>query len=149
MCTSTPLRMFSSNTHPPILLPSMDFCSALSNIPNIPELPNIPAKKGVLRKRVYHCITLLCLISCLSLLIFISLNISGYISFSGALESNLNLPAVGSLNLSVKTEEVLNFTSKVSTALSSTLSKMGSEETPSQLWDQVYMNIKPSSGVHR
>ena len=137
MCTSTPFSMFSSNTsNPPILLPSTDsnetsFCSALSNIPNIPELPNIPAKKGLLRKRVYHCITLLCLVSCLSLLIFISLNISGYISFSGALESNLKLPAVGSLHLNVKTEEALNFTSKISTGLSSTLSKMESEETPS------------------
>ena len=114
MCTSIPLSMFSSNTRPAILLPSTDsnassFYSAFSSIPNVPELPNIPAKKGVLRKRVYHCITLLYLISCLSLLIFILLNISRYISFSGALESNLKLPAVGSLNLSVKTEEALNF----------------------------------------
>ena len=118
----------------------------MSSVPTRdPELSDIPAKKnGLLRKRIYHCITLLCLVSCLSLLIFISLNISGYISFSGNLESNLKIPAVGGLNFSIKTEEVLNFTSKVNTALSSLLSKMESEETPSQLWNQVYMNIKPS-----
>ena len=95
----------------------------------------------MLKKRIYHCIILLCLISCLSLLIFISLHISGYLKFSGALESNINIPSVGNLNLSVQTEEVLNFTSKISTGLSSTLSKMGSGESPSELWDQVYMNI--------
>ena len=147
---STPLSIFSSNTSNPPILQSTDsnessFCSTLSSIPNVPELSDIPAKKGdLLRKRIYHCITLLCLVSCLSLLIFISLNISGYISFSGNLESNLKIPAVGGLNLNIKTEEVLNFTSKVNTALSSTLSRMESEETPSQLWDQVYMNLKPS-----
>ena len=101
--TSTPLSIFSSNTSNPPILQSTDsnessFCSALSSVPNVPELSDIPAKKGgLLRKRIYHCITLLCLVSCLSLLIFISLNLSRYITFSGNLESNLKIPAVGGL----------------------------------------------------
>ena len=81
--------------------------------------------------------------SCYSLLIFLSLKISGYVSFSGNLEGNLNIPGVGGLNASIRTEEVLNFSSSITTALSSKLSKMESK-TPSQLWDQVYMNLKPS-----
>ena len=152
--TSTPLSNFSTRSNftsnPPILHQPMDsndtsFCSTLSSVPiHVPELSGITANKGsLLRKRLYRCVTLLVLVSCLSLLIFISLNISGYISFSGNLEGNLKIPGVGGLNASIRTEEVLNFSSKVNTALSSKLSKMESE-TPSQLWDQVYMNLKPS-----
>ena len=136
--------MYSNNTRPPILLLSKDsnqtsFYSVSSQ--NIPELPNIPTQKCVSTKRIYHCIILLGLIICLSLLIFISLQISGYLKFSGALESNISIPSVGNLNLSLQTEEVLNFTSKMSTGLSSTLSQLGSGESPSELWDQIYMNI--------
>ena len=81
--------------------------------------------------------------SCLSLLIFLSLKISGYVSFSGNVEGHLDIPGVGGLDAGIRTEEVLNFSSSITTALSSKHSKMESE-TPSQLWDQVYMNLKPS-----
>ena len=151
--TSTTLSIFSTHSNftsnPPILQSTnsndSSFGSTLSSVPiHVPELSGITANKGgLLRKKLYRCVTLLVLVSCLSLLIFISLNISGYISFSGNLEGNLKIPAVGGLNLSIKTEEVLNFSSKV-TALSSKLSRMESKETPSQLWDQVYMNLKLS-----
>ena len=148
--SSTPLSNFTS---PSILHQSSDsndtsFGSTYSSVPinnlHVPELPDVTANKGSsLKKRLYPCVTLLILVSCLSLLIFISLNISGYISFSGNLEGNLKIPGVGGLNASIRTEEALNFSSKINTALSSKLSKMESE-TPSQLWDQVYMNLKPS-----
>ena len=149
--SSTPLSNFTSN--PAILHQSSDsndtsFGSTCSSVPlnnlHVPELPDLTINKGsLLKRKLYHCVILLILVSCLSLLIFLSLKVSGHVSFSGNLEGNLNIPSVGGLNASIRTEEVLNFSSSLNTALSSKLSKMESE-TPSQLWDQVYMNIKPS-----
>ena len=143
MCTSTPLSMYSTNTRPPILLPSQEsnetsFHSVLSQ--NVPELPNNSTQKCVPKKKIYHFIIFLGQFSCLSLLIFIWLHKKGYLKFSGALESNINIPSVGKLNLSLQTEEVLNFTSKI--GLTSNFSKLGSRESPPlELWDQIYMNV--------
>ena len=143
MCTSTPLSMYSTNTRSQILLPSQEsnetsFHSVFSQ--DVPELPNNPTQKCVLKKKIYHFLILLILFSCLSLLIFISFHISGYLKFSGALQSNINIPPVAKFNLSLQTEEVLNFTSKME--LTSNFSKLGSGESPpSELWDQIYMNV--------
>ena len=131
--------MYSTNTRSPILLPSQEsnetsFHSILSQ--DVPELPNNSTQKCVSKKKIYHFIILLVLFSCLSLLISILFYISGYLKFSGALESNKNIPPVAKFNLSLQTEEVLNFTSKME--LTSNFSKSGSGESPpSDLWDQI------------
>ena len=78
---------------------------------------------------------------CLSLLVYISLHISGYLKLSGAFESNINIPSVGNFNLSLQAEEVHNVTSQ----LTSNFTKLGSggytPELPSEMWEQIYMNV--------
>ena len=145
------LSNFTAN--PAILNQSSDlndtsFGSTYSSAPlnnlNVPELHGLPLNKGSsLKKKLYPCVTLLILVSCLSLLIFLSIKISGYVSLVGNVEGHLDIPGIGGLDASIKAEEVLNFTSSISTGLSSKLSQMESK-TPSQLWDQVYMNLNPS-----
>ena len=146
MCTSssTPLQMYNNNTSTSPILPSSQesneksFHSILSQ--NIPELPqNVNQKKCISKKKVYHFLVLLGLFSCLSLLVYISLHISGYLKLSGAFESNINIPSVGNFNLSLQAQEVLNVTSQ----LTSNFTKIGSgsPELPSEMWEQVYMNV--------
>ena len=139
MCTSsTLLHMYNATTSSPILPPSQEsnetsFHSILSQ--NVPELPHNSNQKCISKKKVYHFIILLGLFCCLSLLVYISLHISGYLKLSGAFESNINIPSVGNFNLSLQAEEVLNVTSQ----LNSNFTKLGSggytPELPSEMWE--------------
>ena len=145
MCTSsTPLHMYNTTTSSPILPPSQEsnetsFHSILSQ--NVPELPHNSNQKCISKKKVYHFIILLGLFCCVSLLVYISLHISGYLKLSGAFESNINIPSVGNFNLSLQAEEVLNVTSQ----LTSNFTKLGSggytPELLSEMWEQIYMNV--------
>ena len=58
---------------------------------------------------------------------------------SGGFESNVNIPSVGNFNLSLQAQEVLN----VSSQLTSNFTKLGSDspEPPSEIREQVYMNV--------
>ena len=58
---------------------------------------------------------------------------------SGGFESNVNIPSVGNFNLSLQAQEVLN----ISSQLNSNFTKLGSgsSEPPSEMWEQVYLNV--------
>ena len=117
----------------------------LTNLNNsVPELHGLSMNKGSsLKKKLYPCITLLILVSCLSLLIFLSVKISGYVSLAGNVEGHLDIPGLGGFGGHIKAEEVLNFTTSISTGLSSQLSQM-EPKAPFQLWDHIHMNLKLS-----
>ena len=112
------LSNFTAN--PAILNQSSDlndtsFGSTYSSVPlnnfNIPELYGLSMNKGSsLKKKLYPCITLLILVSCLILLIFLSVKISGYVSLAGNVEGHLDIPGLGGFGGHIKVEEVLNFT---------------------------------------
>ena len=140
MCTnfSTPLQMYNSSFSPIIPtsqeLNETSFHSIVSQ--TIPELPQ--NKKKCISKRVYHFLVLLGLLSCLSLLIYVTIHVSIYMNLSGGIESNVTIPSIGSFNVSLQAKEVLF---NVSSQLNSNL-KVGSEssEPPSEMWKQVYLD---------
>ena len=141
MCTnsSTPLQNTST---PPIRPATQEFneTSFHSIVSHISELPQtVNQKKCISKKRVYHFFVLLGLFSCLSLLIYLSIHVSVYMKLSGGFESNVKIPSVGNFNLSLQAQEVLN----VSSQLSSNFTKLGSgsPEPPSEMWEQVYLDV--------
>ena len=146
MCTSsTPLHMYNNTTSNSPTLPfsqesnETSFHSILSQ--NIPELPqNSNKKKCISKKKVYHFFVLLGLFSCLSLLIYLSIHVSVYMKLSGGFESNVKIPSVGNFNLSLQAQEVLL---NVSSQLNSNFTKLGSgsSEPPSEMWEQVYLEV--------
>ena len=141
MCTnfSTPLQMYNTSVSPIIPtsqeLNETSFHSIVSQ--TIPELPQ--NKKKCISKRVYHFLVLLGFLSCLSLLIYVTIHVSIYMNLSGGIESNVKIPSIGSFNVSLQAKEVLF---NVSSQFNSNLKKVGSEfsEPPSEMWEQVYLD---------
>ena len=141
MCTnfSTPLQMYNTSTSP--IIPSsqeLNETSFHSIVPqSIPELPQ--NEKRCISKRVYHFLVLLGLLSCLSLLIYITIHVNIYMNLSGGIESNIQIPSIGSFNVSLKAKEAVF---NVSSQLNSNLKKVGSDfsEPPSEMWEQVYLD---------
>ena len=59
---------------------------------------------------------------------------------SGGFESNVKIPSVGNFDLSLQAKEVLL---NVSSQLNSNFTKVGSgsSEPPSEMWEQVYLDV--------
>ena len=91
--------------------------------------------------KLYPFITLLLLGGCLSLIIYLSVKINGFVSLARDVWGYLDIPRLGGFGGHIKAEEVLNFTT--STGLSSQLSQI-EPKAPFQLWDPVYMNLNSS-----
>ena len=60
-------------------------------------------------------------------------------NLSGGIESNIQIPSIGSFNVSLHAKEAVF---NVSSQLNSNLKKVGSDfsEPPSQMWEQVYFD---------
>ena len=52
--------------------------------------------------------------------------------FSGAIESNVTIPSLGSFNVSLQAEEAVNISSQINSNLK--------VESPSEMWKQVYLD---------
>ena len=139
MSTSTPNSNSNSTTSNPAILNLSDpnntiFNSVLSDVPlnnlnSDSELHGNSENSGPsLKKKLYHCVLLLLLGGCLSVLIYLSLRIDRVVSLAG--EYSLNIPGVGGFEASFKTKEVIN----LSVGLSSQLAKM--EPKATSLWNQ-------------
>ena len=87
-----------------------------------------------LKKKLYYCVLLLLLGGCLSLLIFLSIKINGFVSLARGY--SLNISGIGGVEASFSTKEVLN----LSAGLSSQLSKM--EPQAPSLWNQTYVELE-------
>ena len=85
-----------------------------------------------LKKKLYRCVLLLLLGGCLSLLIFLSVKINGFVSLAGG----FNISGLGGVEAIFSTKESLN----LSVGLSSQLSNM-EPEAPFQLWNQTYVEL--------
>ena len=85
-----------------------------------------------LKKKLYRCVLLLLLGSCLSLLIFLSVKINGFVS----LARGFIISGIGGAEESFSMKESLN----LSVGLSSQLSNM-EPEAPFQLWNQTYVEL--------
>ena len=133
---STPLQMYNTSF---ISTPQeLDETSYHSIVPqSVPELPQ--NEKKCIPKRVYHFLILLGFLSCFSLLVYITIHVSIYMNLSGGIESNIQIPAIGSFNVSLQAKEAVF---NVSSQLNSNLKKVGSDfsEPPSQIWEQVYFD---------
>ena len=53
--------------------------------------------------------------------------------FSGGIESNVTIPSLGSFNVSLQAEEVVNISSQID-------SNLNVESSPSEMWKQVYLD---------
>ena len=133
-CTSSP--------YTPAILNAPDFnetsFNSVFSIPldDIPELPNNSGNSSPsLRKKLYNFVLFSLLGMCLGLLIYLCLEVNGFIRFSG--EYSLNVSGIGSLGASFKAEEVFN----LSVGLSSQLAKL--EHAPI-LWNQTYLELEHS-----
>ena len=105
ICNDSTFSNFTTN--PSILNQSSDlnntsFGSTYSSVPltnlnnSVPELHGLSMNKGsLLKKKLYPCIAPLILVSCLGLLIFLSLKISEYVSLAGNVEGHLDIPGLG------------------------------------------------------
>ena len=123
MCTSTPLTLFNTSASPTIFSQKINETSFHSLVTPIPELPQ-NNKKCV--SKIYHFLLLLGILSCVSFLIYLVIHVNLYMKFSGGIESNF-----GNINVSFQTEGVLNITSKINSSFKS---------TPSEMWEQVYID---------
>ena len=121
--TSTPLTLFNTSASPTIFSQEMNETSFHSLVTPIPELPQ-NNKKCV--SKIYHFLLLLGILSCVSFLIYLVIHVNLYMKFSGGIESNF-----GNINVSLQTEGVLNFTSKINSSVKS---------APSEMWEQVYID---------
>ena len=100
----------------------MSFHSLVSPIPELPQ----NNKRCI--SRIYQFLILFGILSCVSLLIYLTIHVSLYMKFSGGIESNF-----GSINVSLQTEEVVNITSKIN-------SNLNLKSAPSEMWKQVYLD---------
>ena len=126
MCTSTPLTLFNTSASPTIFSQEMNKTSFHSLVsPPIPELPQ-DNKRCI--SRIYQFLILFGILSCVSLLIYLTIHVSLYMKFSGGIESNF-----GSINVSLQTEEVVNISSKIN-------SNFNLKSAPSEMWKQVYID---------
>ena len=123
MSTSTPLTLFNTSASPTIFSQEMNETSFHSLVTPIPELPQ-NNKKCV--SKIYHFLLLLGILTCVSFLIYLVIHVNLYMKFSGGIESNF-----GNINVSLQTEGVLNFTSKINSSFKS---------APSEMWEQVYID---------
>ena len=123
MCTSTPLTLFNTSASPTIFSQEMNKTSFHSLVSPIPELPQ-NNKRCI--SRIYQFLILFGILSCVSLLIYLTIHVSLYMKFSGGIESNF-----GNINVSLQTEGVLNITSKINSSFKS---------APSEMWEQVYID---------
>ena len=121
--TSTPLTLFNTSASPTTLSQEMNETSFHSLVTTIPELPQ-NNKKCV--SKIYHFLLLLGILSCVSFLIYLVIHVNLYMKFSGGIESSF-----GNINVSLQTEGVLNFTSKINSSVKS---------APSEMWEQVYID---------
>ena len=53
--------------------------------------------------------------------------------FSGGIESNVTIPSLGSFNVSLQAEEVVNISSQIN-------SNLNVKSAPSEMWKQVYLD---------
>ena len=125
MCTSTPLTLFNTSASPTIFSQEMNETSFHSLVSPIPELPQ-NNKRCI--SRIYQFLILFGILSCVSLLIYLTIHVSLYMKFSGGIESNF-----GSINVSLQTEEVVNISSKIN-------SNLNVKSAPSEMWKQVYLD---------
>ena len=125
MCTSTPLTLFNTSASPTIFSQEMNETSFHSLVSPIPELPQ-NNKRCI--SRIYQFLILFGILSCVSLLIYLTIHVSLYMKFSGGIESNF-----GNINVSLQAEEVLNITSKIN-------SNLNLKSAPSEMWKQVYLD---------
>ena len=125
MCTSTPLTLFNTSASPTIFSQEMNEMSFHSLVSPIPELPQ-NNKRCI--SRIYQFLILFGILSCVSLLIYLTIHVSLYMKFSGGIESNF-----GNINVSLQAEEVLNITSKIN-------SNLNLKSAPSEMWKQVYLD---------
>ena len=123
---STPLQMYNTSF---ISTPQeLDETSYHSIVPqSVPELPQ--NEKKCIPRRVYFFLVLLGFLSCFSLLVYITIHVSIYMHLSGGIESNIQIPALGSFNVSLQAKEAVF---NVSSQLNSNLKKVSSEP-PSQM----------------
>ena len=145
MSTSTPnSNSNSTNSNPAILnisdpndtiFNSVLYDVPLNNLNSDSELHGNSENSGTsLKKKLYHCVLLLLLGGCLSVLIFLSIKINGFVSLAG--EYSLNISGIGGVEASFSMKESLN----LSVGLSSQLSNM-EPEAPFQLWNQTYVEL--------
>ena len=66
-----------------------------------------------LKKKLYHCVLLLLLWGCMSLLIFLSVKINGFVSLAGG----FNISGIGGVEASFSMKEVLNMSAGLSSQL--------------------------------
>ena len=125
MCTSTPLTLFNTSASPTIFSQEMNETSFHSLVSPIPELPQ-NNKRCI--SRIYQFLILFGILSCVSLLIYLTIHVSLYMKFSGGIESNF-----GNINVSLQAEEVVNITSKIN-------SNLNLKSAPSEMWKQVYLD---------
>ena len=114
--------------------PNDSFKSVSSDVPlndvhNVPELHSHSAPTS-LKKKLYICVLFLLLGGCLSVLIYLSINIDWVISLAGAY--SLNIPAIGGFKGNFEAKEVLN----LDLGLSGQLTAM--KPKASFLWNQTY-----------
>ena len=112
----------------PIILSSQEmnetsFHSIVS--PTIPELPQ--DKKKCISNRIYQFLILFGLLSCLSFLIYLTIHVNIYMKFSGGIGSNVTIPSLGSFNVSLQAEEVVNISSQIN-------SNLNVKSAPSEMW---------------
>ena len=130
MCTSTPLTLFNTSASPTIFSQEMNETSFHSLVSPIPELPQ-NNKRCI--SRIYQFLILFGILSCVSLLIYLTIHVNLYMKFSGGIESNLTIPPFGSINVSLQAEEVVNISSQIN-------SNLNVKSAPSEMWKQVYLD---------
>ena len=126
MCTSTPLTLFNTSASPTIFSQEMNEMSFHSLV--FPPIPKLPQNNKRCISRIYQFLILFGILSCVSLLIYLTIHVSLYMKFSGGIESNF-----GNINVSLQAEEVLNITSKIN-------SNLNLKSAPSEMWEQVYLD---------
>ena len=130
MCTSTPLTLFNTSASPTIFSQEMNETSFHSLVSPIPELPQ-NNKRCI--PRIYQFLILFGILSCVSLLIYLTIHVNLYMKSSGGIESNFTIPPFGSINVSLQAEEVVNISSKIN-------SNLNVESPPSKMWKQVFLD---------
>ena len=126
MCTSTPLTLFNTSASPTIFSQEMNKKSFHSLVS--PPIPELPQNNKRCISRIYQFLILFGILSCVSLLINLTIHVSLYMKFSGGIESNF-----GNINVSLQAEEVVNITSKIN-------SNLNLKSAPSKIWEQVYLD---------